>query len=841
MQTQEPTATIRPCPQCGTSVRFRQDPSSGRESCPRCGYVLPNQVAHFKLLNIIGTGGMGAVYKGLDTSLERNVAVKVMREGFAKDHAFLERFLREARAAAALNHPNVAQIYSFGEQNSRYYLVIELLPNGSLDDRIEKERRLSEVEVLDIGIQVASGLRAAYERGLIHRDIKPGNILFAQDGTAKVVDFGLARFEAKENNQEEGIWGTPYYIAPEKVSDNKEDVRSDIYSLGGTLFHALAGRPPFEAGTSTEVVLKHLHSPSVSLRSFAPDCTPQTAEVIGRMLKRDPTDRPQTYDELLSDLAYAKRFALEKRPPAPVEVEKDFSVGMLVSTLIIIVVACIGAATWLWFKGGELFRPEPKAQFQSTPQGTVISVKSSTNNVSRTSTNATASTTLPRSNPQNEFLNQVRQGYEQSNGDLLALIAHLEKIAPPRSPVQASFLKLHIARAKLVANMESVVENRETEALATLESIAGSVGDAVTTPLPDTQHPQVLALALYGRLSTESIDKIVPTRLPEWMRAAIRFDAGLAATRQEETLKETVHHWQEYVKMEHIKDQPWVLTYQEKARQFLKEYEALQEFNSKLAPIKDDPQKMTEVQDLLKEYQGKWNVVTIQNSIKKIAEENRTAIEAFQKEQDDQRKAALEKQQTDEKKLLDEVLAQKQQLIPAYHFEKYLTSAQAASSKIALPENRKIIEQELATAQVLAGFKTGLIKDVQNFPYNKQQIATRSNRKMEGNLYKIVGEELSFRIEIKELGPEAYAEKNCLWQELPPQAIYTLSDFYLERSMNSPEPNNSEIARRAIAQAVLVREFRLKETYLRTLFGIIQRTGSNVKEQLEKLNFQGTP
>src|SRR5205085_847272 len=158
-----------------------------------------------------GTGGMGAVFRGLDTSLQREVAVKVMREELTKSEKFVSDFLREARATAALNHPNIAKIYTCGEDNGRYFIVMELLANGSLDDRINAGEKIDEVEVLDVGIQVASGLREAQKHGLIHRDIKPGNILFDEEGGTKLVDFGLARLEEKseEHLREEGIGGTP--------------------------------------------------------------------------------------------------------------------------------------------------------------------------------------------------------------------------------------------------------------------------------------------------------------------------------------------------------------------------------------------------------------------------------------------------------------------------------------------------------------------------------------------------------------------------------------------------------------------------------------------------------
>src|SRR4029434_2248260 len=200
---------------------------------------------------------------------------------------------------------------------------------GSLDDLIRLQGRVAEVQILQVGIQIASGLKAALQHGLIHRDVKPGNILFADAQTAKIVDFGLAIFMAHEESVRGEIWGTPYYVAPEKLDEEPEDFRSDMYSLGATLFHALAGRPPFEAENASLVALKHLKSQAVSLQAFAPWVSNPTAHIINRTLSKNPEDRFQSYDDLIHNFGYALEQlhehgnAPQKRARVVLETEED--------------------------------------------------------------------------------------------------------------------------------------------------------------------------------------------------------------------------------------------------------------------------------------------------------------------------------------------------------------------------------------------------------------------------------------------------------------------------------------------------------------------------------------
>ena len=190
---------------------------------------------------------MGAVYLGRDMTLNRVVAVKVLKPELVTDQKFMATFLREAEITASLNHPNIVQVYAFGQHEGVYYMVVEYISGGSLDDKIAERGQITELEGIEIGIAVARGLECALQRGgLIHRDIKPGNILFNASNTPKVVDFGLSLSFDTTDHFDGEIWGTPYYVAPEKLEREKETFQSDLYSLGATLFHAMSGRPPYE-------------------------------------------------------------------------------------------------------------------------------------------------------------------------------------------------------------------------------------------------------------------------------------------------------------------------------------------------------------------------------------------------------------------------------------------------------------------------------------------------------------------------------------------------------------------------------------------------------------------
>jgi hypothetical protein len=260
---------------------------------------------HFIVVETLGVGGMGTVYKARDTHLDRFVALKVLRTDLGTEEDYSVRLQQEARIAAAVNHPNVVQVFDSGTDHGQFYVVMELVDRGSLDDLMALQPRLSEKKVLETGIQVAKGLRAAQRRGLIHRDVKPANIMFVDEHAAKIGDFGLASTATQRWETDRVIWGTPHYVAPERLSNQPEDFRSDIYSLGATLFHAIAGRPPIEGETNSATALRELKQRPLNLQAVARDISPKTARVLQRMIAADPSQRFSSYDDLVTELERA--------------------------------------------------------------------------------------------------------------------------------------------------------------------------------------------------------------------------------------------------------------------------------------------------------------------------------------------------------------------------------------------------------------------------------------------------------------------------------------------------------------------------------------------------------
>jgi serine/threonine protein kinase len=306
-----PSATLRKalCGGCGKTVFIASELQPLETTpCGSCGHevMMPLMLRQFELRAPIASGGMGTVYRSWDTKLDREVAVKLMRKDIAGDLAMLEAFAREARACARLNHTNIIHIYTFDEWDGRPYLVMELADQGSLDGRIEQEQRLPELHVLDIGIKIADALNTALKHNLLHRDIKPGNILFNADGEPKLVDFGLATHADTDSGFDSEIFGTPYYVAPERIMRQKEDFRADLYSLGGTLYHALTGHVPFEAPTPEEVVSGHVHTPLTPPRQVVPEVTEMTSDALARSMAKDPNERFASYDEFKMTLEAAR-------------------------------------------------------------------------------------------------------------------------------------------------------------------------------------------------------------------------------------------------------------------------------------------------------------------------------------------------------------------------------------------------------------------------------------------------------------------------------------------------------------------------------------------------------
>jgi hypothetical protein len=292
----------------------------------------PSLLGEFRLLRPLGSGGMGEVYLAEQASLRRLVAVKLLRPDQTCDSRAIRRFELEAKAVAQLSHPNIVQVYSFGHQSGISYLAMEFVPGKNLREYVERHGPLSFPATVLVLAQAASALQHAAEQGIIHRDIKPDNILITRSGTVKITDFGLARLshEPGLNLTQPGVaLGTPLYMSPEQIQGQPLDHRSDLYSLGCTAYFMLTGRAPFTSDNPIAVAVQHLHSEPPSVRKVRSDVPEALERIIRRLLQKKPEDRYQNGWELLKDL---QELPLGQSPTEPEFAPLSVTVPALVKT-----------------------------------------------------------------------------------------------------------------------------------------------------------------------------------------------------------------------------------------------------------------------------------------------------------------------------------------------------------------------------------------------------------------------------------------------------------------------------------------------------------------------------
>ena len=257
----------------------------------------------YELKETVGTGGMSTVYCAFDTLLERNVALKILHDQYGEDEEYVERFRREARAVAQLSHPNIVTVIDRGEEAGKQFIVFELVDGENLKELVARGGPLPVRRVLELGLEIGRALAFAHAQGLVHRDVKPQNVLLNGDGRAKVTDFGIVRSLDAVGQTETGtVLGTSHYIAPEQARGERVDAQTDVYSFGVVLYELLAGDVPYPGDNFLSVAMKHVNDPVPSVLDVRPDAPIRLATLIERSLAKQPAERPASMDEVVAEL-----------------------------------------------------------------------------------------------------------------------------------------------------------------------------------------------------------------------------------------------------------------------------------------------------------------------------------------------------------------------------------------------------------------------------------------------------------------------------------------------------------------------------------------------------------
>ena len=257
----------------------------------------------YELKHSVGTGGMSSVYCAFDTLLERNVALKILHDQYNEDEEYVERFRREARAVAQLSHPNIVTVIDRGDEDGKQFIVFELIEGENLKELVDRGGPVPVRRALELGLEVGRALAFAHAQGLVHRDVKPQNVLLSSDGLAKVTDFGIVRSLDAVGHTETGtVLGTSHYIAPEQARGERVDAQTDVYSFGVVLYELLTGEVPYPGDNFLSVAMKHVNDPVPNVLERRPDAPLRLASLVERSMAKLPSDRPASMDEVVAEL-----------------------------------------------------------------------------------------------------------------------------------------------------------------------------------------------------------------------------------------------------------------------------------------------------------------------------------------------------------------------------------------------------------------------------------------------------------------------------------------------------------------------------------------------------------
>lgn len=410
--------TIDTCQACEAPMDVSEFAPFSMVACPTCGEHSRVKLSFgpYSLIRRHAIGGMSMVFVAHDSTLDREVIVKILSEEYSQDETRIHAFEEEAKITASFSHPNVVRVLRTGKAFGRFYIAMELVDGGHFEHHIRERGKIPEIELLPLAIEVAQGLKAAQTAGLIHRDVKPGNILLDTEGHAKLVDFGLALVTNDGKATASELWATPFYVPPETVEGKEEDFRSDIYALGSTLYHALAGTPPCnEASMSTTLLLKAKQE-IIPLHKAAPEISEKTCQIVAHAMAYNPENRFSSYNEMIQLLSSALKQAKNQASnPTSAQRSRNKKQNKILPASAAVAVIAIITTYALW--------PQPKSGSQAPPP------------------NSQSNNSAPPLNTSNDIAQAYREGrqhlkekvYEKSAAEFTRLFQNASVQEPSRS------------------------------------------------------------------------------------------------------------------------------------------------------------------------------------------------------------------------------------------------------------------------------------------------------------------------------------------------------------------------------------------------------------------------
>ena len=375
--------TLAYCHACGAAMNVAAVAPFSNVECPSCGKHtrVKREFGPYTLVSRHAIGGMSMVFIAHDNTLDREVALKILSEEYSADERRIEAFEEEARITASFSHPNVVRVLTTGRAFDRFYIAMELVPGGHFEHQIRERGKIPEIEMLPLAIEVAEGLKAAHAAGLIHRDVKPGNILLDAEGHAKIVDFGLALVTQGGSAQATEVWATPYYVPPETIEGAPEDFRADIYAFGATLYHALSGKPSCGEETMATDVLREAKKKVVPLSVADPSLSVETCRIVEKAMAYQPDDRFSSYEEMISKLNSAlKRLASGDHAAMETSAsvarrraqKKRSELLIIASVAAVLLAALVGGAIWVLHKEDKAVKPVITRDMPVIPESNTV-------------------------------------------------------------------------------------------------------------------------------------------------------------------------------------------------------------------------------------------------------------------------------------------------------------------------------------------------------------------------------------------------------------------------------------------------------------------------------------